>query len=202
MTDPYSVLGVSRNASDDEIKKAYRELAKKYHPDQYNQTPLADLAGEKMSEVNSAYDQIMNERSGGNRGGSGYYGGNAGGSQFSDVRNLIHSGRIADAEQILSGIPEGSRNAEWYFLKGTIFYNRGWMDQAYSHMQRACQMEPNNPEYRNAFNQMNNRRRGNYGGYNTTTSSSSGCGTCDICCSLICMDSCCECMGGDLIPCC
>ena len=62
MNDPYKVLGVSPSASDDEVKKAYREMAKKYHPDQYANTPLAELAGEKMKEVNEAYDTIVKQR--------------------------------------------------------------------------------------------------------------------------------------------
>ena len=65
MRDPYSVLGVSQNASDDEVKKAYRELARKYHPDNYQNNPLADLAEEKMKEINEAYDTITKQRSGG-----------------------------------------------------------------------------------------------------------------------------------------
>ena len=63
MTDPYKVLGVERNATDDDIKKAYRELARKYHPDSYAGSPLADLASEKMKEINEAYDAIRKERS-------------------------------------------------------------------------------------------------------------------------------------------
>ena len=58
MNDPYSVLGVARSATDAEIKKAYRELARKYHPDNYADNPLADLAQEKMKQINEAYDQI------------------------------------------------------------------------------------------------------------------------------------------------
>ena len=63
--NPYDVLGVSPSASDDEIKKAYRDLTRKYHPDANVDNPLADLAEEKFKEVQEAYDTIMHERSSG-----------------------------------------------------------------------------------------------------------------------------------------
>lgn len=217
MSDPYKILGVSPTATDAEIKTAYRELAKKYHPDHYAGSPIADLAGEKMKEINEAYDAVVAQRkSGKNRseqnpyagqaegyGGSGYntyYSGAASG--FSDVRNLIMAGRIADAEQILDGVPGENRNAEWYFLKGTVLYKRGWLDEAFNDFNRACQMDPNNPEYRAALNQVTNQRSGVYGGYNPAYPRGESCNSCDMCSSLICADCCCECMGGDLIPCC
>ena len=62
MTDPYKVLGVSPNATDDEVKDAYRRLARKYHPDNYVNNPLSDLATEKMKEINEAYDEIQRQR--------------------------------------------------------------------------------------------------------------------------------------------
>lgn len=129
MTDPYKVLGVSPSATDEQIKEAYRNLAKKYHPDQYTDSPLKDLADEKMKEINEAYDAITAQRKAGNRQGS-YAGGynsvgNNANSGFNDVRSLIMSGRIADAEQILNGVPPERRNAEWYFLKGSVLYRRG-----------------------------------------------------------------------------
>ena len=210
MSDPYKILGVSSDASDEQIKSAYRELAKKYHPDNYDQSPLADLAAEKMKEVNEAYDQIMSERKKTkNRGGSSYsaYDGNVGGyrrnSNFSDVRNLIMNNRIADAEQILNGVPPVSRDAEWYFLKGTVLYKKGWLDEAYNHFATACDKDPGNAEYAAAYNQIQNQRNGVYGGYNTRRANTAGgCTPCDMCSSLICADCCCECMGGDLISCC
>ncbi|MCI1964677.1 MAG: J domain-containing protein [Oscillospiraceae bacterium] len=209
MSDPYKVLGVSPNATDDEIKTAYRSLAKKYHPDKYAGSPLADLAGEKMKEVNEAYDQITRERrqrqsagQGGNSGYagysgySGYTGSSSRGTGFYDVRSMINAGRIADAEQILDGVPQEGRNAEWYFLKGTVLYRRGWLDEAYNDFARACQMDPANLEYRAAFNQVTNQRNGMFGGYNPNVSQYGGVGGCDLCTSLCLADLCCNLCGG------
>ena len=204
MTDPYKVLGVQPSASDEEIKDAYRKLAKKYHPDQYAESPLKDLADEKMKEINEAYDTVTAQR----RGGGGYYngaqnpvGGNRN-SGFSDVRSLIMSGRIADAEQILNGVPPERRNAEWYFLKGSVLYRRGWLEEAKDHFSRACQLDPGNGEYSAALNQAMNQRGGMYGGSNPNQSMNGSCTTCDMCWGLLLADCCCECMGGDLIRCC
>ena len=118
MNDPYEILGVSRNATDDQVRAAYRELVKKYHPDKYQGNPLADLAEEKLREVNEAYDQIMKERSSsagsGYQGSSGAYGnsgyGNAGGygsggaysgqnaADFRTVRQYIDAGNFSQAD--------------------------------------------------------------------------------------------------------
>ncbi len=205
MNDPYKILGVSPSASDDEIKAAYRELAKKYHPDNYANNPLGDLANEKMTEVNAAFDEIMNSRRGGSAYGSTSYGYSQGSSDYSQIRSLIQSGNVTEADNILSQISESYRNAEWYFLKGSVAYSRGWLNDAYNYFSRACSMDPNNREYSAALNQMNSQRGGYMNGspsqhYNT--SSNPGCSGCDMCQGLICADCCCECMGGDLISCC
>ncbi len=207
MKDPYQVLGVSPSATDEEIKDAYRTLAKKYHPDQYAESPLKDLADEKMKEINEAYDEVTAQRKAGSRQNtySGGYNpvGSRGDSGFNDVRSLIMAGRIADAEQILNGVPAERRNAEWYFLKGSVLYRRGWLEEAKDHFSRACQMDPGNGEYSAALNQAMNQGRGVYGGYNPSGGmNAGGCNTCDLCSSLMVADCCCECMGGDLISCC
>lgn len=205
MTDPYKVLGVSQNAADDEVKSAYRELAKKYHPDNYINNPLSDLASEKMQEINEAYDTVQNMRrnlNGNNQNTNGSYSYNAS-SQFADIRRLINSQRISEAEELLDGVAAASRDAEWYFLKGSIYYSRGWLNEAQNYFTRAVNMNPNNPEYRAALNQMMYQRQtGNpYGGYRTTTVNAGGCDICSTCMTLYCADCCCECIGCDLCGC-
>lgn len=199
MKDPYEVLGVSRDASDSDIKRAYRELAKKYHPDNYQDSPLSDLADEKMKEVNEAYDYIMNSRKSGNTGagGSGYTNYNSysnTSSHYANVRVMIQQNRLDEAERILDS-ESGEHSAEWYFLRGMCYFRRGWAQQAMQYFQRACQMEPNNMEYRQALENMTRQQGFGYGGYNTgNMNGGSDCSICDICAGVMCMD--CLCRGG------
>ena len=176
MNDPYKILGVPEDASDEEIKKAYRELARKYHPDNYHDNPLEDLAQEKMKEINAAYEQITKERASGKRGSgaggssygaSGYggyggyqsYGGYGGSQSYSgqssvlqQARIAINTGNISRAEALLANYSD--HNAEWNFLKGVVCYRRGWMDEALRYYRTAVQMDPGNAEYRQALDYM------------------------------------------------
>ena len=204
MTDPYKVLGIGPNATDEQVRTAYRELAKKYHPDNYVNNPLSDLAQEKMAEINEAYDQIMNMRRGNasSNSNSRTTGGYGATGPFADIRRLISQNRIVEAEELLDGIPVASRNAEWYFLKGSVFYARGWLNEAEKFFRQAASMEPGNSEYASAVNQIAYQRSTGYAQSGYGQANGGSCSACDMCSSLICADCCCECMGGDLIRCC
>ena len=195
MNDPYSVLGISPNASDDEVKKAYRELARKYHPDNYQNNPLADLAEEKMKEINEAYDTITKQRSGGGgsyQQSSGSYGGytqqrsySSGSSTYARVRNLINAGDLGTAERLLQEVPQ--RDGEWYFLVGSIAYRKGWLDEAMQNYTLAVQMAPGNMEYRQALSMMQ-QRGGGYRPYGYTTNTVDGM---DCCTTMLCLNCLC-----------
>lgn len=221
MRNPYEVLGVGQNATEEQIKAAYKELAQKYHPDKYINNPLADLAEEKMKEINEAYAAIQKNKGmkGGKTGfgksgstGSGSYS-NTGGSynsyqdyqgtnsaKYLHVRSYINARRFTDAHAVLSAIKD--RDAEWYYLSALTLSNMGWHDKAYQHIITAVNMDPNNVEYRTAMNRMNSANNMYREFSQTRGYSSSSPGLCRICTCLCCGDTCCECMGGDLISCC
>ena len=211
MRDPYEILGVSSTASDEEIKKAYRELARKYHPDNYQNNPLADLAQEKMKEINEAYDTVTRQRSearsSANRSQSStwsqgsYYSAPNGygtrqesnrtsgntGSIGQRVRAAINLGRLDEAEQLLRQFP--TQNAEWYFLRGEIAYRRGWVDEARQYYQMACSMDPSNYEYQRALSvaraENTPYRQSSFDGDDLNTA-------CSVCNTLMCLNCLCR----------
>ncbi len=195
MRDPYEVLGVPKNATQDEIKAAYRKLAKQYHPDKYVGNPLADLAAEKFKEIGEAYETLSGNSAQASYK-SGTYQGSAG--VFAQVRNLININQLSDAEQILDNTSD--RGAEWFFLKGSIYIRRGWHDQGVNFLRQAVSLDPANAEYRRTLDAIENQRQQ----YRTMGTGMAGDtnAMCNCCSNLICADCCCECLGGDLISCC
>lgn len=200
MTDPYKVLGVQRNATDDEIKKAYRDLARKYHPDKYAGTDLAEVAGEKMKEINAAYDQIQKERAAGisssygstgsGNADTGYTGyGSESASMYAQIRTLINEGRISEAEAILVRISDRD-SAEWNYLAGCICLKRGGIFDAVRYFDTACTLDPSNAEYRSMREKIRSYGEG-------TTRSDAG--TRDICLDLGC--DLCQCCSGSFFCC-
>ena len=204
MNDPYKILGVSPTATDDEVKAAYRALARKYHPDKYRDSDLAEMAEEKMKEINAAYDEVQKIRASkasgtGSATGGGYgYGGPYGGQTYGQTynsgnpyitaRQLINLRRVAEAAQVLSSVPSDQRQAEWHFLMGCIAVNRGHFVDAQQFFDTACGMDPSNLEYRDAQERLRNRANG-FGGERSARVSTCSC--CDICAALACIDCCC-----------
>ncbi len=161
--DPYRVLGISANATDDEVKKAYRQLSRKYHPDANINNPNKQQAEEKFKEVQQAYDQIMKQRQQGYSYGAGssYSQGGFSGSYYTgnntsteeNVRlraamNYIHSRHFSEAINTLDSIPVNERNGQWYYCSALAQAGVGNNITALEHARCACRMEPNNMTYR------------------------------------------------------
>ena len=205
MMNPYEVLGVSENASEEEIKKAYKELVKKYHPDKYQDNPLADLAEEKLQEINEAYDTIMKQKQSVS-GSSGYgYGYSSGGSSsyssgsgssgtpdYMQIRRYLDANNLVGAETMLNSTRD--RSAEWFFLAGMLSYKKGWYDDAMNKLQTATRMAPSNTEYKQTY-----ARLVSMGGQYQNQAYGKGYGNNDdMCCQAlqcyICADCCCDCI--------
>lgn len=194
MMNPYEVLGIKEGASQEEIKAAYKALVKKYHPDRYQNNPLADLAEEKLQQINEAYDMLTNNAGAGSYSNS--YGQGAGSNvnkaKFAEVRKAIDMGNLMGAESMLNSLNDGS--AEYYFLRGVLCSRKGWYDEAMSNMQRATQMDPGNYEYQRYFQGMMNqgfgyRNQAAGRGYSTAD---------DDCCRMLQCAICFDCIN----PCC
>lgn len=214
MGDPYTILGVSRNASEDEIKKAYRTLAKKYHPD-VNKSAGAE---EKFKQIQNAYQQCLDNLkygSSGHQQSSGYgnagYGGfggfgGFGGSQgqqqsqqqfsnvYQDAVRYLNAGQYQNAYNILVNIQD--RDAAWYYLFAIANHGLGQKIAAMDAAEQACQMDPTNQEYRQLYAQMQNGRN-RYQQYQTPFGSVNG-----NCCQCIICTMCCLSSGRGIPICC
>lgn len=169
MTDPYKILNISENASDEEVRKAYRELAKKYHPDKYANSPLAEQASEKMKEINAAYEQIIEERKNNTSPDSRRADYAKAERQRKDaqkksyyyhIRSMMKEGRNNEAETLLQKVSPINREAEWFFLMALISLDKGHLEEANNYIETACNMEPYQQEYNEFFHYVKAKRRG------------------------------------------
>lgn len=188
MQNPYEVLGIREGASQKEIKEAYREQVKKYHPDKYHQNPLYELAEEKLQEINEAYDFLTKNSGSGNSSNN-----TAKGVNFQEIRRIIDRGNLSQAENMLNNT--NNRNAEWFFLSGMLSLKKGWYDDAINNIKTATTMEPHNVEYRSAMNSI----MSSGGGYRTTAHNRGyGNNNNDAFCQALqcycCADFCCDCI--------
>lgn len=208
--DPYSVLGVSRNATDDEIKKAYRNLSRKYHPDANINNPNKEYAEQMFKEIQQAYKQIMEQRTEG-YGSYDYQGGFRGygyndnqGYEDDDTRymkaviNYINNRRFNEACNLLNSIK--NRNGQWYYYSAVANAGAGNNVTALEHINTACQMEPYNTDYARLKNQLENGGDW-YAGHTTMYGfpGSDNAGMCGKLCMYYCL--CNLCSGGRMIMC-
>lgn len=158
--DPYKVLGLSPNATDEEVKQAYRRLAKKYHPDM---NPGDPVAAQKMNDINAAYDQIKNPpRQTAYQNAYDPFAGwqrqytkeDSSPSGMQAARHFIRYGDYASARNSLDGVPGSDRNAEWYYLSAVAHSNLGNRVAGMEHIQKAVELEPDNFLYRRTMEQI------------------------------------------------
>lgn len=210
--DPYSVLGVSRDASDDEIKKAYRKLCRKYHPDANIDNPNKDELEEKFKNVQIAYEDIMNQRknktssyeySGYNNSYSGYSGQSDDARYFNEAIKFFQMGAYRQAIIYLNNVK--NRQAEWYYVSSVSHMGVNDRETAIKYAKTAVSMEPSNTKYKQLLDQLenfgtyyNNNPYGNYQqrqqsyGYDTSSGS-------DWCLKMCCLNIICNCC---CTPCC
>ena len=211
--DPFVVLGISRGASREEISNAYYAKREQYQNDLFLEGEAGADAAKKLQELDMAYNdalQSLNDTEAGYKNSTG----------LAEVRQALAEKRYDDAQVLLDRME--SRDAEWHYLQSIVFYNKGWFTECKKQLEIAVEISPETEKYSKALGNLNAKMSKNNeaingevssksysqkeGGanpdrtYSRRTSSDDAC--CNICSGLLCADCCCECMGGDLIPCC
>ena len=205
--DPYVVLGVARDATQDQIERAYIELRDRYQSERFAEGAAGAHAARMLAEIEDAYNACMEDRlrdvhvSGG-------------GGSYGDILQAIKENRLERAQEMLDGIEHS--DAEWHYYQAAIYHKRNWNVESQKQLDIALTLDPSNEKYLKAKDNLRrvletgaqqqggSQTRAGYSrpddGASSTERNANAC--CNTCSTLICCDCCCECMGGDLIPCC
>lgn len=197
--EAYKILGLANNASVDDIKAAYRAMAQKYSSEVYAVSPMKEEAEAKMRQADEAFDLLVGNI---RMGADSNAGKQAAGGRYAYIRQAIANGSADQALSQLQAIPNGQDDAEWNFLMGSAYYYKGWAQQAMQYFETACRLDPSNAEYRNAYQNLRSNANGDmhrsnpYANAPYQTQATAGCGCCDMCAAMMCMDMCCSCTRG------
>ncbi len=196
--DPYLTLRITPDASDEQVRAAYRECMRGFVLK--DESELTDDDRRAMREYDAAYDAIVAQR----QSSGGYSGGHS--ADLAEVRNLIRKNKLNEAQDILNSVNQQAKTAEWYYLQGLIQQRKGWFNAAMENYAIAVRMEPSNPEFNQAYENMAGRRTGGYDTRSTEqrarSSRGSDCSCCDICTGLTLANCICELCDGDGNFCC
>ena len=210
--DPYLVLGLTNEATQDEINEAYQKLKAQYQEQLFEDGEVGNEAGRKLAELNAAYNQCIEDK-------ANAVDVNTGSKNLSEIEDLIKNKKYEEAQTALDDIE--MRDAQWHYLQAGIYHKRGWNVESKKQLEIAVTLDPDNAKYKTALDNMNKllsqnpkanqntnqqqqQARSGYSKPNEqqqqTGNSANAC--CDTCSTLLCCDCCCESMGGDLISCC
>jgi hypothetical protein len=220
--NPFIILGITENATRDEAGAAYNSLRAKYEGLRFEAGEVGSGACQKLEELEQAYSdalEIIDARDGVKSDADGKTQESFTQVNLQNADLAIRENRMDDAQKYLDDCT--TRTAEWHYLQSAIFYRKNWAGDALKQLELSCNMEPNNKKYADAKDAMQKHVSANttareHSFYNNGTKQERsyadsesgftrdqrGCSVCDVCSSLLCADCCCECMGGDLIPCC
>ncbi len=205
--NPFIILGVDeQTVTQSELEEAYKRERAKYEEDRFLEGREGEIAARKVSEIDEAYNEALEKLK--TRASFSDKGVN-----YAEIEAEIRAKNYNEAQSMLDSITV--RDAEWHFLQSVIYYKKGWVSESRIQLERAVSLEPNNPKYKSELDKMTsantnaNQQFANHSyGYGAQNRSYSHerptrqVDTCDCCSTLCALDCCCECMGGDLIPCC
>ena len=189
---PYEILGINEGAGINSIDEAYKQ--KLIELDSVSSSISESEYNARRTILENAYDEIVLSHSGH------YSSSGVDNKQFGDIRAKIRAGRNEDAEILLDGFSTDKRDAQWYYLKGLVQYNKGWLEEAYLNFEKAVNMAPDNEEYKKKFDEVNDKRSGRFKAnrFNKSypDSEANDCTPCNMCTGMLCANAAC-----DLCPC-